>query len=437
MHALEREALDDPFLADAIEGYSFANKKIDHQLSILQRQLEERIAAQQEEKNVFFFSWQRLSIAAAAGLMFITVGILFWMRSQPPANNMAATQKTGSGMAKAPAAVITPLPAAPDHVSVTEPVTAAGTVNGNAAPGRKAAFARLKARAPKPQPVIAASTETENAVVAFGTSSPESVNKLAEKKAETKSPEGMADFAITQSPAMAPPLKKDTTEADRLALAESLLAKKQEPVLNQALKGRVAGVMIDGGGIFGRIVDAGDGLPLPGVSVRVQGTNRGVTTNSSGEFSINGVTKAKLRISYIGYESDEVNAEPGKPVDVKLKADPRSLSEVAVGFGTQKKQEMTGSISGISGPAAPAPGGASYEKYLRENLRKPAGQDRVTGNVRVEFLVGNNGDLSGFKIIRGLTDACNAEAIRLIKEGPRWNPAGSGKPETVTVTVKF
>src|SRR5690606_36622013 len=49
-------------------------------LSILQHQLEERIARQQEDKNRFMFSWQRLSIAAVAAVIFILVGVLFWMK---------------------------------------------------------------------------------------------------------------------------------------------------------------------------------------------------------------------------------------------------------------------------------------------------------------------------------------------------------------------
>lgn len=93
MHDFEKRALDDPFLADALEGYSFTGTHYESQLSILQRQLEERIIAQQENKNLFNFTWQRLSIAAAAGLMFIIAGILFWMNSFHTDTKLAANQK--------------------------------------------------------------------------------------------------------------------------------------------------------------------------------------------------------------------------------------------------------------------------------------------------------------------------------------------------------
>ena len=92
MHELEKRALEDPFLADALEGYA-QSSTADHGLSILQRQLHERIAHQQENKKVFDLSWQRLSVAAAAAVMFISAGILFWMNSQVPDKTMAVNQK--------------------------------------------------------------------------------------------------------------------------------------------------------------------------------------------------------------------------------------------------------------------------------------------------------------------------------------------------------
>jgi hypothetical protein len=80
MHELEKEALKDPFLADALEGYALAKQPAGQQLSLLQTQLQERIAQQQENKNVFNYSWQRLSVAATAGLLFLTACILLWIK---------------------------------------------------------------------------------------------------------------------------------------------------------------------------------------------------------------------------------------------------------------------------------------------------------------------------------------------------------------------
>ncbi len=88
-HQLEKQALDDPFLWDALEGYStYRDPAAD--LSILQRQLHERIVHLQENKKVFDLSWQRLSVAAAAAVMFVAAGILFWMNSNRPPEQLAS-----------------------------------------------------------------------------------------------------------------------------------------------------------------------------------------------------------------------------------------------------------------------------------------------------------------------------------------------------------
>lgn len=86
MHELEKQALKDPFLWDALEGYEYTANS-GSELSILQRQLHQRIVHLQENKKVFHFTWQRLSVSASASVLFIAAGILFWMnlsRSVPP-----------------------------------------------------------------------------------------------------------------------------------------------------------------------------------------------------------------------------------------------------------------------------------------------------------------------------------------------------------------
>lgn len=93
MHELEKQALDDPFLADALEGYAQTEAPVGKQLSILQTQLQDRIAQQQNTKNVLSFSWQRLSIAAAAGLLFVTASILFWIKTNNTTTQLASNEK--------------------------------------------------------------------------------------------------------------------------------------------------------------------------------------------------------------------------------------------------------------------------------------------------------------------------------------------------------
>lgn len=83
MHQIERDALKDPMLQDALDGFELS-KTIDvHELSILQQRLQKRITQQHEERNHFYFGRQRLAIASIAGLLFIVAGILFWMINFP------------------------------------------------------------------------------------------------------------------------------------------------------------------------------------------------------------------------------------------------------------------------------------------------------------------------------------------------------------------
>lgn len=78
MHELEKEALEDEFLAEALEGYH--SIKTSHaNLSLLQQQLQTRIAKHRVEKTSVSLSARRLSVAAVVGLILILSGILFWM----------------------------------------------------------------------------------------------------------------------------------------------------------------------------------------------------------------------------------------------------------------------------------------------------------------------------------------------------------------------
>lgn len=87
MHQLELDALEDGMLHDAIEGFRLS-KNISHkQLSLLQQRLESRIETQQTEKNRFYFTAQRLTVASVAGVMLIVIGVLFWMTSNPRVSN--------------------------------------------------------------------------------------------------------------------------------------------------------------------------------------------------------------------------------------------------------------------------------------------------------------------------------------------------------------
>ncbi|ERJ61099.1 hypothetical protein M472_20320 [Sphingobacterium paucimobilis HER1398] len=93
MYALEREALDDPFLQDAIDGYKLQEGVDAKQLSLLQQRLTTRIAEQSIGKNRRFYSWQRLAIGATAAVMFVAVCTLLLLRYFPqPKSSLAEVE---------------------------------------------------------------------------------------------------------------------------------------------------------------------------------------------------------------------------------------------------------------------------------------------------------------------------------------------------------
>jgi hypothetical protein len=87
MHDLERAAMDDPMLNDALEGYSIVNGINHKKLSLLQQRLSDRIVDKHTEKNTFYFTGQRLAIASIAGVMLIVLCTLIWMMNSRPAGN--------------------------------------------------------------------------------------------------------------------------------------------------------------------------------------------------------------------------------------------------------------------------------------------------------------------------------------------------------------
>lgn len=100
--------------------------------------------------------------------------------------------------------------------------------------------------------------------------------------------------------------------------------------------------------ITGRVTDdKGEGLP--GVNVLLKGTTSGSTTNANGDYTLNiAEASGTLIFSYIGYATQEVAINGRTVVNISLQPDVKSLSEVVVvGYGTQKKSDLTGSVSSI------------------------------------------------------------------------------------------
>lgn len=277
MHRLEKQALTDPFLWEALEGYTHTSNP-GTELSILQRQLHERIVHLQENKKVFDFTWQRLSVAASASVLFITAGILFWMN----------VNRSG------------PLTEKQVQVALIDRDSLKNEIQG--------AHSR---------PVI------------------------REKEY---------------------PVSSDET---RIAAYKSPSGANNESELNSSPSSS-------------------------GTEIASGGTS---------------IASTKLRIQEQGSVS-------------------RSLA----------------SSEGINAPeqaVQPVPGWDIYRKYLEDNIRKPANDPNISGSVLLSFEIDGNGKPVNLHILKGLTEACDAEAIRLIKDGPAWKTRAGSKINTGRIEIRF
>jgi TonB-dependent starch-binding outer membrane protein SusC len=100
--------------------------------------------------------------------------------------------------------------------------------------------------------------------------------------------------------------------------------------------------------VSGTVIDA-EGIALPGVTILIKGTSRGTVTGPNGDYSLSNVpADATLLFSFIGMRSQEVQVGNRNSIDITMEIDAIGLEEViAVGYGTQKRVNLTGSVSNV------------------------------------------------------------------------------------------
>lgn len=116
--------------------------------------------------------------------------------------------------------------------------------------------------------------------------------------------------------------------------------------------------------ITGKVIDQSG--PLVGATIMEKGTSNGTITDLDGNFSLSVRDGATLVVSYIGYVEQEIQVRNQNSVTVSLKAVDRNLNEVVViGYGTQRKEAVTGSVSNVSGSALREVPGADITSALQ------------------------------------------------------------------------
>ncbi|MBL7814830.1 MAG: TonB-dependent receptor [Saprospiraceae bacterium] len=148
------------------------------------------------------------------------------------------------------------------------------------------------------------------------------------------------------------------------------------------------------------------GSGLPGASIVVKGTAKGTVTDTDGNFALEAPKGGTLVISYVGYDNQEIVVNDNTPLSIQLNAG-KSLSEVVViGYGTQNKKDVTGSVASVSEATlkeVPAPNllnqlkGRAAGVSIVSNGATPGsqGQIRIRGNRTLTTSSGGSDALDG------------------------------------------
>lgn len=131
------------------------------------------------------------------------------------------------------------------------------------------------------------------------------------------------------------------------SLAEDLVPIKQMDVVSETTES----VLQEKKMVNGVVVDA-TGMPVIGANVMEKGTTNGTITDMDGKFSLEVDKDATLIFSYIGFADQEIKVGNQTRLSITLKEDAEALDEVVVvGFGTQKKVNLTGAVSSVTSEA--------------------------------------------------------------------------------------
>ena len=402
-HRLEKESMQDPFLADAMDGYNQVEGNHEQRIEKLRMQVSAHSA---KKKSTYAITW---SIAACLIIGFGISSYFLFLKKSMTDEVFIAEESVSTKLAE-PAAPLTPaIPATP-----TVPAT----------PQKEIALATTKVKTD---------------------STP--ISEITARQADKK--DMIAEIQTTSQPQGAPvaavPMMEEVSE-ETAALQEVVATIDTfESESDKKMKlAKVATILPQNNMIKGRVTD-GKGEPLIGASVTYKGTNIGTITNMNGEFSlVKKDDKKRLTAEYIGYDPVEIQVDTSRTMLIAMNENKQALNEVVVvGYGAKKNKKSTtlGSDAKVKEQTEkeitlqPVIGKRSYQKYLKEHLVRPTDEKcaQVKGKVVLTFLINKEGRPFYIKVKESLCESADKEAIRLIQEGPDWIYGN----KLVEVTVKF
>ncbi|UOE47769.1 TonB-dependent receptor [Mucilaginibacter sp. SMC90] len=160
--------------------------------------------------------------------------------------------------------------------------------------------------------------------------------------------------------------------------------------------------------VTGKITGKDDGIPLPGVVVKIKGSGAGTASDAHGNYSLKGVSpNATLECSYLGFVTTDEPVNRRTVIDFHLATDSRSLNEVVViGYGTVKRKDLTGAVATIKGSDIKTQGVSDLTRSLQGKLPgvsiESAGGDPGAGTRILIRGVGTLGNANPLYIVDGV-----------------------------------
>lgn len=199
--------------------------------------------------------------------------------------------------------------------------------------------------------------------------------------------------------------------------------------------------------VSGTVLD-GSGLSLPGVNVKVKSSSQSTTTDFDGSFKLTGVPKGTIIVfSYIGYRTQEVVVS-GTKITVTMSDDAKSLDEVVViGYGTQKKREVTGAVSVVDSKTLEILKPIKVEQALQGtvsgvNVTTQSGSPGAKLDIRIRGIAtnGENGPqaiIDGYVGDLSLLNPNDIETITVLKDAQAAIYGTIGANGIILVTTKM
>ncbi|MDR6968368.1 TonB-linked SusC/RagA family outer membrane protein [Flavobacterium arsenatis] len=201
--------------------------------------------------------------------------------------------------------------------------------------------------------------------------------------------------------------------------------------------------------IGGTVKESGSGLPLPGVNIQIKNSTKGTTSDFDGNFSLTGIPSGSVVVfSYVGFSNFEYTVtSTNNNVAVSLQEDTKSLDEVIViGYGSQKKREVTGSVSTVEAKTLELLKPVKVEQALQGTVSGVVvtGQSGSPGaelNIRIRGIATNGENrptaiIDGYVGELGLLNPNDIETITVLKDAQAAIYGTIGANGVILITTK-